>query len=184
MRLSEWRAGSPSKGAVDPKVNAVVDPVLEALGTDGDPESWVAWGEEPAVRYTVFAPTPAGLVTCYVRVNVPGEGPRASAKVIRWNRVSLGELAIETQGTHRLLSFQVEGQVLKGADAMSDRIARFAIELFAAVDGRTLPPRPAEGKGSASAARSKAPPQGAAVPAIPAKTRAGGSREAAPPARG
>ena len=140
MRLSEWRASSPSKEAGGAKVAAIVDPVLRALGAEPDPECWVAWGDEPAVRYTVFVPTPAGLIASFVRVNVPGEGPRISAKLIRWSRVQLGELAIETQAAHRLLSFQVESQVLKGADEKADRIARFALELLAAVDGRVLTP--------------------------------------------
>jgi hypothetical protein len=153
MRLSEWRATSPVKEAGGTKVALVVDPVLRALGAEPDPECWVAWGDEPAVRYTIFVPTPAGLITAFVRVNVPGEGPRASAKLIRWSRVQLGELAIETQAEHRLLSFQVEQQVLKGADQKADRIARFALELLAAVDGRVLPPE------------SKRRPAGKAVPA-------------------
>jgi len=136
MRLSEWRAGAPSKDAVVPKVTAVVDPVIAAFGVGEDPDGWIAWGEEPGQRYTILVPTDAGLVTCYVRVNVPGEGPRAAAKLLRWNRVQLGELAIETQGAHRLLSFQVEQLVLRGADAEADRIAAFAMDLFDAVDGR------------------------------------------------
>jgi hypothetical protein len=140
MRLSEWRAASPTKSAAEAKVNAVVDPVLRALGADADPETWVVWGDEPATRYTILALTPTGLIACYVRVNVPGEGPRASAKLIRWGRVQVGELAVETQGGHRLLSFQVEGQVLKGADEAADRVARFAIQLVAAIDGRPVPP--------------------------------------------
>jgi hypothetical protein len=136
MRLSEWRAAAPSKDAVAPKVTAVVDPVIAAFGVGDDPDGWIAWGEEPGQRYTILVPTDAGLVTCYVRVNVPGEGPRAAAKLLRWNRVQLGELAIETQGTHRLLSFQVEQLVLRGADAEADRISAFAMDLFDAVDGR------------------------------------------------
>lgn len=149
MRLSEWRASSPIKEAGSAKVAAVVDPVLRALGAEADPSCWVAWGDEPAIRYTIFVPTPAGLVASYVRVNVPGEGPRASAKLIRWSRVQLGELAIETQAEHRLLSFQVEQQVLKGADQKADRIARFALELMAAVEGRELPPEAAPKRRSA-----------------------------------
>jgi hypothetical protein len=142
MRLSEWRASSPSKEAGGAKVAATVDPVLRSLGAEQDPECWVAWGEEPAVRYAIFVPTAAGLVTTYVRVNVPGEGPRATGKLTRWSRVQLGELSMETQGGHRILSFQVEQQVLQGSDDKADRIARFALELLAAVDGRTLPPEP------------------------------------------
>jgi len=139
MRLSEWRASSPNKDAGGPKVAAIVDPILNVLGAGPDPNCWVAWGAEPAVRYAIFVPSAAGLITCFVRINVPGEGPRASAKLIRWNRVQLGELAMETQGVHRLLSFQVEQQVLNGADAVADRIATFALQLFAAIDGRPIP---------------------------------------------
>jgi hypothetical protein len=155
MRLSEWRASSPSKEAGSAKVAATVDPVLWSLGTDPDPHCWVSWGEEPGVRYTIFAPTAAGLVAAYVRVNVPGEGPRATGKLIRWSRVQLGELSIETQANHRLLSFQVEQQVLHGSDEKADRIARFALELLAAVDGRTLPPEPASKRGATRKASAK-----------------------------
>jgi hypothetical protein len=167
MRLSEWRAAAPSKEAVAAKVTAVVDPVVAAFGVGADPECWVAWGEEPAQRYTILVPAAAGLVTCYVRVSVPGEGPRAAAKLLRWNRVQLGELAMETQSGHRLLSFQVEQLVLRGADAEADRIAAFAMDLYAAIDGhpkpdpgpassvpaRGGPARPTTAKGSAPASR-------------------------------
>jgi hypothetical protein len=154
MRLSEWRGSAPAKEAIAAKVTAVVDPVLASFGVGKDPEGWVAWGEEPAQRYTIMIPTPPGLVICYVRVNVPGEGPRAAAKLIRWNRVQLGELAIETQGAHRLLSFQVEALVLRGADDVADRISAFALDLFAAVDGRPA----AERRPSARAKASRAAP--------------------------
>jgi hypothetical protein len=140
MRLSEWRAASPNKEAASAKIAAIVDPILVALGAGPDPTCWVAWGEEPGVRYTILVPTPAGLITCYVRVNVPGEGPRASAKLNRWSRVQVGELAVESQGTHRLLSFQVDQQVLNGADDRADEVAAFALALFAAIDGRPAPP--------------------------------------------
>jgi hypothetical protein len=140
MRLSEWRAKAPSRDAAGPKVAAVVDAVIDALGAETDPHCWVAWGEDPAIKYTIFIPTEPGLITSFVRVNVPGEGPRATTKMIRWSRVSIGELAIETQAGHRLLSFQVEQQVLRGADEEADRVAAFALRVIAAVDGRTLPP--------------------------------------------
>jgi hypothetical protein len=153
MRLSEWRAAAPSKEAVAAKVTAVVDPVVASFGVGDDPDGWVAWGEEPSSRFTILVPTIAGLLTCYVRVNVPGEGPRAAAKLLRWNRVQLGELAIETQGGHRLLSFQVEQLVLRGADEEADRIAAFAMDLFAAVDGRPIPER-----GPAPKARARGAP--------------------------
>jgi hypothetical protein len=74
-----------------------------------------------------------------VRVNVAGEGPRLSAKVTRWSRVQLGDLAVETQGIHRLLSFQVEQTVMRGADEVADKIAAFALVILAAVEGRPIP---------------------------------------------
>ncbi len=142
MRLSEWRAEAPTRDALASKVTDVVAPVMRALTDDPDPECWIAWGDDPSIRYTILAPTEAGLVTCFVRVNVPGEGPRASAKLVRWNRVQVGELAIETQAGHRLVSFQVETSVLRGADAMADRVGAFAKRLFAAIDGRPWSPSP------------------------------------------
>jgi hypothetical protein len=182
MRLSEWRASSPSKAAGTLKISAIVDPVLQALGAEPDPHCWVAWGEDPAVRYTIFVPTPAGLITSYVRVNVSGEGPRATAKLIRWSRVQLGELSLETQADHRLLTFQVEQHVLHGADDKADQIGRFALELMAAVDGRELPPRPVTKRrstamksgpaGKAAGGRTAAKASVAAKTATPAKIAA------------
>lgn len=187
MRLSEWRAAAPSKEAVAAKVAAIVDPVVAAFDVGLDPDCWVAWGEEPAQRYSILIPTPAGLVTCYVRVNVPGEGPRAAAKLLRWNRVQLGELAIETQGPHRLLSFQVEQLVLRGADQEADRVAAFALDLFAAVDGRPTPehrassaarPRARPGSADASATKSGRSPARAANPSA-ASAQTGARKRAA-----
>jgi hypothetical protein len=140
MRLSEWRASAPARDAVGPKVAGVVDPILRSLGAEDDPHCWVAWGEEPANRFTVFVPTDPGLIACFVRVNVAGEGPRATTKLIRWSRVSIGELGVETQAGHRMLSFQLESQVLRGVDAEADRAAAFALRVIAAIDGRPLPP--------------------------------------------
>ena len=157
MRLSEYVASPRSEAAVAPMVLAVVMPVLAALGAGDDPDGWLAWGEEPAVRWMFLAPMPAGLVTCHVRVNVPGEGPRASAKVGRWGRIQVGELAVETSpGGHRFTSFQIENQILRGGDEDADAIAAFAIAVFDAMDGRTpalaptairstTPPEPVEG---------------------------------------
>jgi hypothetical protein len=178
MRLSEWRASSPSKEAGSAKVAATVDPVLRSLGADPDPQCWVAWGEEPGVRYTIFVPTAAGLVATYVRVNVPGEGPRATGKLIRWSRVQLGELSVETQANHRLLSFQVEQQVLHGSDEKADRIARFALELLAAVDGRTLPPEASSKRGATRKASpgASAPRAAKATAVVPRPRRKSSTR--------
>lgn len=173
MRLSEWRAAAPHKDAATPKVAAVVDPVLAALGAGADPHGWIAWGEEPHTRYAVLVPIDPGLIVCFVRVNVPGEGPRATTKLVRWSRVTLGELSLETQAGHRLLSFQVEGQILRGVDEEADRVAGFALQLFAAMDGRPMPDPPA------AAARRK--PTGAAGKGAAATTRPAG--KSAAPAR-
>ena len=157
MRLSEWRSTGPVKDAGGPNVAAVVDPVIEALGAEPDPHCWVAWGEDPSIRYTILIPTEPGLISSFVRINVPGEGPRATTKLIRWSRVSIGELTVETQAGHRLLSFQVEQLVLRGADEEADRVAAFALRVIAAIDGRTIPPdierkgRPASRKPKAAA---------------------------------
>ena len=139
MRWSGWRAKAPFKDSISPKVLAVVDAALAGLGAEPDPECWVVWGDDPRSRYMLFVPTASGLVLVNVRVVVPGEGPRAGGKVVRWSRVQLGELAVEIQGGHRLVTFQVEAQVFNGADAAGDAIAVFAQVLFAAVDGRPAP---------------------------------------------
>jgi hypothetical protein len=140
MRLSAWRAAAPHRVAASAGIAAVVDPILLAFGAGPDPHCWVAWGDEPTMRFTILIPTDPGLITCFVRVNVSGEGPRATTKLVRWGRVAIGELAVETQGGHRLLSFQVEGQVLRGIDQEADQVAAFALRVIAAIDGRPLPP--------------------------------------------
>ena len=137
-----------------PRSSSVLEQALTALGADTDPECWVAWGDDPAIRYLLLVPTPSGLLQISVRVAVPGEGPRAGGKVIRWNRLQLGELAVEIQGGHRLVTFQVENLVLNGADAAADGISAFAQALFAAVDGRSLAPRPAAKGRTGAAAKS------------------------------
>jgi hypothetical protein len=158
MRWSGWRAKAPFKDSISPKVLAVIDSALASLGAEPDPECWVVWGDDPRSRYMLLAPTGSGLVVVNIRVSVPGEGPRAGGKVVRWQRVQFGELAVEIQGGHRMVTFQVETQVLNGADAAADAIAAFAQALFAAVDGRPVPvaskgPKPAPAKaGSATKA--------------------------------
>ncbi len=167
MRLSGWRASAPFKESVSTKVLAVVGETLVALGADVDPECWVVWGDDPAARYLLFVPTPSGLAQVNVRVNVPGEGPRAGGKIIRWNRVQFGELAVEVHGGHRLVTFQVETQALHGADAEADAIAAFAQILFAAVDGRPIeaPTRAPRRRSSTPKARSLVPARGGPAPA-------------------
>jgi hypothetical protein len=179
MRLSDWRGRAPHKDALTAKVQAVIEPVLSSLGAAPDPSCWIAWGDDPSVRYTILAPTPPGLLVVHVRVNVPQEGPRAGGKLVRWNRVQIGELALEMAGGHRLLSFQVESQVLRGSDAAADGIAAFALELYAAIDGRayTAPKvkalRKARTTKPAAKPRSPAKPAAPARPAAPPKPRSG-----------
>jgi len=139
MRLSEWRTAAPSREAMSGKVLAVVEPVVDALGAEPDPQAWVIWGDDPAVRYVILVGTPTGLITCHVRVNVPGEGPRTNAKLARWSRVQLGELAVEMQGGHRVVTFQVDQLVVRGVDAEGDGVAEFAVGILAAADGRPIP---------------------------------------------
>ncbi len=190
MRLSEWRARAPHKNAESSRIAAVVDPVMVAFGADPDPHCWVAWGDEPTARFTILAPTDPGLISCFVRI-VPGEGPRATTKLVRWQRVAIGELAVETQGGRRLLSFQIEGQILRGIDDEADRVAAFALRVIAAIDGRPLPPveetarRRSRAAGSKTGTATKRPAAGrstatraapgstssAVVPVKPASTR-------------
>jgi hypothetical protein len=180
MRLSEWRANAPHRDAMTPKVLGVIEPLLTALGCDADPHVWVAWGEDPDVRYAVFGPTAPGLVTCNVRVNVPGEGPRAGGKLVRWNRVQLGELGIESHGGHRMVSFQVEQLIIRGADDEADDVAAFALGLFAAVDGRPIPD-PGARKSRRRAATAKPKTGSAKTGAAPKKPAGARSAAAQPP---
>lgn len=185
MRLSQWRGTSPFKDSVSPKVMTAVESALGILGAELDPECWVVWGDDPTIRYLLFVPTPSGLVQINVRVAVPGEGPRASGKVVRWNRVQLGELAAEIQSGHRLVTFQVEAQPLNGADAAADAISAFAMALFAAADGRPVPAaRPvAKRRATASGTAAKSGTAARAGTAVRsgAAARAGASAKAGAP---
>ncbi len=149
MRLSDWRATAKPREALGPKVTDLLQSVLGTLGAEDDPHVWIAWGDDPASRYTVFVPTPPGMVVAAVRVNVPQEGPRVSAKLVRWSKVQPGELALEGQAGHRLLSFQLEQQVMKGIDDDAGPVARFILVVLAAIDGRPWPSFDPPGRGAA-----------------------------------
>jgi hypothetical protein len=136
MRLSEWRKTAPTRDSMNNRVLAVLKPVLADLGADADPECWVLWGDDPEFRYSVFAPTPPGVITVAVRLSGPGDGPRATAKLIRWSKLSISELGVEAIDGHRIVAVQVEGQVLKGVDVEADRICEFVRGLIAGIDGR------------------------------------------------
>jgi hypothetical protein len=149
MRLSEWAAAAPNRDAASARVLDVARPVLVTLGAEEDPHAWVLWGEDSAVRYLIMAISPVGLVICHVRVNVPGEGPRVSGKLVRWSRVQVGELDVEAGGGHRMVSVQIEQQVLRGMDADVDRVGGFVLAVLAAIDGRPMPdPDAAVGRGA------------------------------------
>ncbi len=135
MLLSAWRAEGSHPAAMSPKVDAVLEPVLQALGAGTDPDCWISWGDDPS-RWTLLAPTPAGLVSAHVRLASSQEGPRAAGKLIRWNRVQIGDYSVELNAGHRLLSFQIESQVLHGVDDECDPVAAFILRLLATMDGR------------------------------------------------
>ena len=141
MRLSEWQARGDHRDSMAEKVLDPARAALELLGAERDPECWIVWGDDPSVRWMLLAPAAAGLVQVNVRVNIPGEGSRSAGKLIRWHRVQVGELSVEIQGGHRLLTFQVETALLHGADAEADAVAAFVEHLFAAMDGRMLVPK-------------------------------------------
>ena len=174
MRLGEWRKTAPSKESMSSRVLAVLRPVLVDLGAEADAECWVAWGDDPDSRYSILASTLAGLITMAVRITGP-DGPRATAKLVRWSKVSVSELGVEASGGHRIVAVQVESLVLKGVDDEADRICEFVRGLLAGIDGRNstpiplallqgaaavatvVPPATADEKAAGTAAPSKAP---------------------------
>jgi hypothetical protein len=176
MRLSEWRYAAPSEACLSDQVLAVLVPVLADLGTEEDPECWVAWGEDPAFRYSILAATAIGLVSVNVRV---AEGSRAAGKLVRWPKVQVGELSVESIGGHRGVSVQVEGQVLKGVDEEAASICEYVRGILAAIDGRTVPAVVTGGAPRAAAPVAAAPaPKPAAKAAAPAATDAAAGKQA------
>jgi hypothetical protein len=135
MRLGEWRASATGKKVIPAKVADVLESALHALGVPADPVAYVLWGDQPEVRFLVFAASDAGLAYVAVRVNVPQEGPRASGRLIRWSRVQTGEFSVEAHHGHRQVTAQVESQVLQGVDAAGDEIAAWMGEVYRRVDG-------------------------------------------------
>jgi len=179
MRLSQWRKAAPTAGAMNDRVLAVVGPVLSDLGAERDPECWVAWGEDPDLRYSLLAPTLAGLITVAIRFANPEEGPRVIAKLIRWSKVSVSELGLDAGGGHRMVAVQVENMVLKGMDEEADRICDFVRILIAGVDDRLQVPAstPARGAVAVVAAPSAVIPPRASLRTAtrgPAPVRAAG----------
>lgn len=176
MRLSEWRVKAPVRDALGPKVMAVVAPVLGTLAVEDDPQVWVLWGDDPASRFTIYAPTLAGLAAISVRSSGV-MGARASAKMIRWSRLQVGELDVETEGAHRMISFQIESAVLRGADDAADAIGRFALVLLAAIEGRPWPAFDAPGRRRSTGKAT--PARAGSTRAASAKSGSAGSRPSA-----
>jgi hypothetical protein len=137
MLLSEWSSVAPNSGCMSEAVLDALGPVLSDMGAGEDPECWVAWGEDPNYKYSVLAPTAAGLVMVAVRLN-PGSdaGPRATAKLVRWPKIQIGDFSIEAADGHRVVAVQVEGLVLKGTDDVASSICEFVRGLIAGSDGR------------------------------------------------
>jgi hypothetical protein len=154
MRLSGWRLKAPNKDGINPKVLETVGTILTGLGAEADPHGWLTWGDDTGGRWSLMAPCPAGLAVVNVRAGSPQEGPRASGRLVRWPKVQIGELAVETERGHRLVMFQVEGQPIRGADDGADQVAGFAALVLAGVDGRPLPDidRGPEGRAAGSVA--------------------------------
>ena len=167
MRLSEWRTQARVKDALGPRVLAVIVPVLGVLGVEADPQAWVHWGDDPGSKFTIFVPIASGLVVVSVRT-MGASGPRATAKMVRWSRLQLGELSVETEGLHRMISCQLESTVLRGADDAADAVGRFALVVFAAVEGRPWPAFDAPGRRRSAA---RAGPSAKAASAKSAKGR-------------
>jgi hypothetical protein len=136
MRLSDWQVSPRGQKVMTEKVAAAYGPAMAVLGTGSDPEAYVVWGDDPDHRYMILAIAEAGLVIVNVRVNVPQEGPRAAAKLVRWSRVQVGELSVEAHHGHRHVTSQVENSVLQGSDEDADEIGAFVAHLLAWIDGR------------------------------------------------
>lgn len=155
------------QGGRGTRVIAAVGAVLGTLGADPDGECWVVWGNDAMIKWSMFMPTPAGLVALSVRP-VSQDGPRVSGKVVRWSRLQVGEFSVEYQAGHRVVGVSVEGVVLQGADAEADEIGAFLNTIYAAIDGRAatsaaapaaLPKRVGRGKGSRPASPTELEPE-------------------------
>ena len=149
MRLSDWRASPQGEKVMTDKVASAYGPAMAVLGTPDDPVAHVVWGDDPSQRYVILAVSDAGLVVVHVRVNVPQEGPRASARLVRWSRVQVGELSVEAHHGHRHVTSLIENLVLQGTDEDADEIGAFIAHVVAYIDGR---PPVSSTKGTAVAA--------------------------------
>ena len=178
MRLSGWRTKAPGRDGINQKALDAVGSILESLGAEADPHCWVTWGDETGSRWALMAPCAAGLAVVNVRAGGPGEGSRASGRLVRWSKVQLGELAAESERGHRLVMFQIEGQPIRGTDDEGDGVAAFAGLALAGLEGRPLPDLD-RGAPRAPAAKPAAPAK-APAKAVPAVRKGPGSGTSAP----
>jgi hypothetical protein len=136
MRLSGWRKTAPAEESMTVQVMAMLEPVLADFGAEADPVCWVIWGDDARVRYSILVPTIAGLVVAAVRTASQGGTPRAAARLVRWPKLAVSELNLESSGGRRIVAVQVEMLVLKGVDEEADRICEFVRDLIAEADDR------------------------------------------------
>lgn len=140
MRLSDWQASPRGQNVMTDKVASAYGPALAVIGAEPDPVAYVVWGDDPDRRYVILAAVDAGLAIVNVRVNVPQEGPRAAAKLVRWSRVQVGELSVEAHHGRRHVTSQIESVVLQGTDEEADEIGAFVAHVLARIDGRFVSP--------------------------------------------
>ena len=183
MRLSGWRKTAPTNESMGDDVVAMLKPVLVDLGAGPDPNCWVVWGDDPRLRYSVLVPTLAGMVFASVRTSGPEGGPRATAKLVRWSKLAVSDLSLESSGGHRIVAVQVESLVLKGIDDEADRICEFVRGLIAETDDRHAPPTPIAVAQGAPAGRGVAVlPEAAAQPTAALKVAPKAALKVAPKA--
>ncbi len=139
MRLSDWQASPQGQKVMTEKVGSAYGPALAVLGAEPDPEAHIVWGDDPDRSYVILVVADPGLIIVNVRVNVPQEGPRAAAKLVRWGRVQVGELSVEAHHGRRHVTSQVESIVLQGSDEEADEIGGFVGHMLARIDGRAVP---------------------------------------------
>lgn len=140
MRLSDWQASPRGQKVMTDKVASAYGPALAVIGAEPDPVAHIVWGDDPDRRYVILAAADAGLVIVNVRVNVPQEGPRASAKLVRWSRVQVGEVSVEAHHGTRHVTSQIESVVLQGTDEEADEIGAFVAHVLGRIDGRVVSP--------------------------------------------
>ena len=168
MRLSEWQKTTQGAKVMTAKVAAAYEPALRGVGAVRDPVAYVVWGDDPGVRYTIFAATDAGLGVCNVRVNVPQEGPRATAQAhpLEPRRRSATSTSRPTTATAMSWS-RWRARCSQGVDEPPTASRSWIAHLFARIDGRVpLGPRsrpagPRGGHRDATRAR-----QGSAAPSV------------------